>query len=155
VDGCAATDDALDHGGAVASRVSVTAKIETNPLTPNMTTKAKTKAANGARILKGDGREGSISFVARQLIRSGKTNEAVFKALVKRFGPKRIPESHKHYPSWYRRQLVVAGPRREQDDQRLSAPGCREARISRTTTRLMVVSPSGCLVFTRRASSEP
>ena len=30
-------------------------------------------------------------------------------ALVRRFGSKRISESHKHYPAWYRRQMVVAG----------------------------------------------
>ncbi len=78
-----------------------------------MTTKKAEKKANGkakaARVLKGDGREGSISFVARQLIKSGKTNEETFRALVKKFGAKRIPEEHKAYPQWYRRQLVAAG----------------------------------------------
>ena len=78
-----------------------------------MTTKKAEKKANGkakaARVLKGDGREGSISFVARKLIKAGKTNEQVFVALVKQFGKTRIPEEHRAYPQWYRRQLVAAG----------------------------------------------
>ncbi|SRR6266540_1854114 len=66
------------------------------------------KGSSVARVLKGDGREGSISFAARKLIKSGKTNEQVFATLVKQFGTKKVPQSHRSYPSWYRRQLVVA-----------------------------------------------
>ncbi len=64
------------------------------------------KDTSAPRVLKSvEGREGSMSSFARKLILEGKTNEEVFAALVKKF---KVTKNHRGYPSWYRRQLVIA-----------------------------------------------
>lgn len=44
----------------------------------------------------------SVASTARALIAAGKTNEEVFAVLQKDFA---LPESKKHYPSWYRSEM--------------------------------------------------
>ena len=52
-------------------------------------------------------RKPTVSSTARELILKGKTNEEVLEALVDLF--QLDPETKKHYPGWYRAQLVRKG----------------------------------------------
>ena len=70
-------------------------------------------AAKPARVKRTKGvHKESISGVARELISVGRTNEEVWGALKARFG---LDDSKKHYPAWYRAEMVRAGalPRQE------------------------------------------
>lgn len=50
----------------------------------------------------------TVTSVAEDLIRDGKTDEQVLEALTKQF-PDFDPVAKKHYPSWYRARLVRSG----------------------------------------------
>jgi len=66
------------------------------------------KKKNGVKVEKAEKTEAriTVSSVARELILAGKTNKEVFQALAEQFD---LDDSKKHYPSWYRSQLVRRG----------------------------------------------
>lgn len=67
-------------------------------------TKEEKLAASAKRVKKE--RKATISGTCRDLIRSGKTNEEVWAIVQPMF---KMPDHHKHYPGWYRAQMVRAG----------------------------------------------
>jgi hypothetical protein len=70
-------------------------------------------------------RKPTVSSVARELILAGRTNEEVFAALHAKF---KLPESKKHYPAWYRSDLV----RREREASGDKAADALKVRLAKT-----------------------
>jgi hypothetical protein len=81
--------------------------------------------AKGADTKAKTGRKPSVASVARGLILAGKTNEEVFGALHKQF---ELPEEKKHYPAWYRAQLV----REEKKANGAKAAEALKAKLAKT-----------------------
>lgn len=64
---------------------------------PSAKKKAAKKAANGAAA------GPSIAGTIKALIAEGKTNEDIWAIVQPKFN---MPDGHKHYPQWYRRQVA-------------------------------------------------
>jgi hypothetical protein len=71
-----------------------------------MATTVKKQAKRQSKSSSTSSRAESAAFMIRTLIGKGKTNEEIFLAMKKRG---LLDESKRHWPQWYRRQMVLRG----------------------------------------------